>query len=456
MKKRRKINKKGIKNTKRKGKSFENVYKFSTWILTFISVVLTCYNLKLQIQAEKSKKILIQIEKVLNNLSTNPSLTETKQALNDIKSNILKSQISYIKSLGSMADTMEIYSKKLQEYENRIIKLILPNKPIIKEIHKGAYILKKETVLFDILKSKKIINLSQEYPTYVLVKLNISFKDVHYFEIQLIKNRHLIACYNYLPQGVYNKLEIPAMELSDVTNLIAYIGIYLKKDSLKSIPIYYCKEVKIRFSNHLQVDKDLLEKQKMEQDNKDSLNVPKAQQNQKYGRPFKDKINWKEVKPNTVTSLPRRWYETPLPQEVRVYFALTRQSKGKYWFSIKFYLKNGKVIKFTRNIDLYQFEKNSTIYNNIVEISLKEINPGNYKYFLEISSQDTAFVNEEEILVKKSEWVAINCIIDHSGRKLFVDTARDLNIDECIDWITSLIDKHSKKHSVFKFWNLWF
>jgi len=215
-------------------------------VLGIVSVLLGIYSLKLQAQATHTREILQKLEEELSILRDTVSSPEKLSVINYLKRQIPSSYVTYSRVLNKFADSLEYYNKKIQVAERKILENLPPNDPYLKlpPLWKGY--IKESGWIFDIISSPTIVEISKDTPIRILLKLKIPPTEVLCLQVLLEKGHYIIASYQYLPQGKYNKLELPKVDFTDEKDsLNLVVGIYLKEDTLKKYPRFFAKRVKL-------------------------------------------------------------------------------------------------------------------------------------------------------------------------------------------------------------------
>lgn len=230
-------------------KSNDKIYKTLTMIFgiaTFVfgttSILLTLYSINLQKRESESRRILRQIESILTTLSDTTTNSDIQDAAQFIQNEIPKDYKFYVHSIGSIADTMEYYERKLKEYEKRIVSSTQPNQLLTTIWSRKGHIAEKP-LFFEFLGPSGTIRIAENKPVQIPIKLKIPSEDVYCFSVRILSNRYLLAQYDYLPQGIYNKLEI--IDIPSKDTLAVEVGIFLKIDTLNQYPRFFRKEITV-------------------------------------------------------------------------------------------------------------------------------------------------------------------------------------------------------------------
>jgi len=240
------------KKAKRKGlvgtvyKRLTIIFGIATFVFGIASVALTIYSIDLQQRESASRKVLQKLKDILTALSDTTSNSQLKRMADDIKKNIPDNYKHYVRFVGSMVDSLEIYQKKLAGYERRITKSLMPNQTLRKKYPVEGWTAER-ALFFEIIDPIDSLKPTKGTPTYVLVKLKISPEEVYCLQIRLASEKFTLGIYSYQPQGIYNKLEIPEINIQHAST--AHVGIYLKEDTLERFPRFYRKEVKVQRRN---------------------------------------------------------------------------------------------------------------------------------------------------------------------------------------------------------------
>ncbi len=230
------------KSTDRMYKILSIIFGVATFAFGTASVLLTIYSINLQKRESESRRILQQIESILTALSDTTTNLDVQDVAKLIQSEIPKDYKFYVRSVGSIADTMEYYEKKLKEYEKRIMSSIRPNQLLTKIYPRKGFIAEKP-IFFELLGPSGVIRLTKNKPVHIPIKLKIPSEDIYCFSVRILSDRYLLAQYDYLPQGVYNKLEI--IDIPSKDTLTVEVGIFLKTDTLNEYPRFFRKEIKV-------------------------------------------------------------------------------------------------------------------------------------------------------------------------------------------------------------------
>ncbi len=173
-------------------------------------------------------------------MSDTTSVLQVKTAINNIKNNIPDNYKYYVRSVGSLADSLEHYNKYLLGYEKRIIESLLPAEMMRnKKQFKGWA--QERALYFEIIYPNDTIRFSDSSKNYIVIKFLIPVDEVYCIEIQLSSEKYLVATYDYFPRGNYNKLSIP--DLDKINPVKGEVGIFLKQDTTSIYPSFYRKEL---------------------------------------------------------------------------------------------------------------------------------------------------------------------------------------------------------------------